>query len=98
MQVCDIPLLFEAGLAGRMDAIVFVDAPRELRLARLVRDRGLSPAEATAMIDAQLPADEKRTRSDYVIDNDGTLDRLRIRVDEAWRAVERDHPALTKGG
>lgn len=91
VQVCDIPLLFEAGLASRMDAIVFVDAPRALRLERLVRDRGLSRAEATAMIDAQLPAEEKRARSSYVIDNDGTLEELRKRVDDTWRAVERDH-------
>lgn len=91
VQVCDIPLLFEAGLAGRMDVILLVDAPRELRLERLVRDRGLDRAEALAMIASQLPAEEKRARSDYVIDNDGTLEVLRTRVDDTWRAIERDH-------
>jgi dephospho-CoA kinase len=91
VQVCDIPLLFEAGLADRMDVILLVDAPRELRLERLVRDRGLGRAEALTMIEAQMPADEKRARSDYVIDNDGTLETLRVRVDDAWRAIERDH-------
>ena len=93
VQVCDIPLLFEAGLAEQMDVILLVDAPRELRLERLVRDRGLGRAEALAMIDAQLPAEKKRARSGYVIDNDGTLDVLRTRVDETWRALERDHLA-----
>ena len=91
VQVCDIPLLFEAGLADRMDTIVFVDAPREERLERLVRDRGLSAAEAAAMIDAQMPAEEKRARSDYVIDNNGSIDLLRTRVDDTWRALEREH-------
>jgi dephospho-CoA kinase len=93
VQVCDIPLLFEAKLTGRVDVIVLVDAPPELRLARLVRDRGLGSDEARAMIAAQLPAADKRKRSDYVIDNDGTLDVLRARLDETWRALERDHPA-----
>lgn len=91
VQVCDIPLLFEAGLAGRMDAIIFVDAPRDVRLERLVRDRGLDRAEAAAMIDAQRPAAEKRAKSDYVIDNDTTLEALRTRVDDTWSALERDH-------
>ena len=91
VQVCDIPLLFETGLAERMDVILLVDAPRELRLARLVRDRGLSRTEALAMIDAQLPAEPKRARSDYVIDNEGTLEVLRTRLDVTWRAIERDH-------
>lgn len=91
--VCDIPLLFEAGLTGDVDVILLVDAPRELRLERLVRDRGLSRADALAMIDAQQPAEGKRGRSDYVIDNDGSLETLRARVDETWRVIERDHLA-----
>ena len=89
--VCDIPLLFEAGLVDDVDLVLLVDAPRDVRLERLVRDRGLSRAEALAMIDAQLPADTKRARSGYVIDNDGTLDTLRARVDATWRSIEHDH-------
>lgn len=92
VQVCDIPLLFEAGLTDRVDVIVLVDAPRELRLDRLVRDRGLTRDDANAMIDAQMPSHEKRARSHYVIDNDATLEVLRTRVDETWRALEREHP------
>jgi dephospho-CoA kinase len=90
-QVCDIPLLFEAGLVDDVDVVLLVDAPRDVRIERLVRDRGLSRGEALAMIDAQLPAEAKRARSGYVIDNDGTLDTLRARVDETWRSIERDH-------
>jgi dephospho-CoA kinase len=86
--VCDIPLLFEAGLEDEVDVVLLVDAPRDVRLDRLVRDRGLSSAEALAMIDAQLPAEAKRARSDYVIDNDGTVEALRGRVDGTWRAIE----------
>ena len=85
--VCDIPLLFEKHLADRFDAIVLVDAPRPVRLERLVRDRGLHEAEAMDMIAAQMPAELKRARSDYVIDNTGTLADLARQVDEAWRAI-----------
>ena len=89
--VCDIPLLFEAGLVDDVDVVLLVDAPRDVRLERLVRDRGLTRAEATAMIDAQLPTASKRARAGYVIDNDETIDTLRSRVDTAWRSIERDH-------
>jgi dephospho-CoA kinase len=89
--VCDIPLLFEAGLASDVDVVLLIDAPRDVRLERLVRDRGLSRAEALAMIDAQFPAETKRARSGYVINNDGTLDTLRARVDATWRSIEHDH-------
>jgi dephospho-CoA kinase len=87
--VCDIPLLFEKHLADRFDAIILVDAPRPLRLERLVRDRGLHEAEAMDMIAAQMPAELKRARSDYVIDNTGSLADLARCVDEVWRAITR---------
>jgi dephospho-CoA kinase len=83
--VCDIPLLFEADRASAFDRIVLVDAPEEVRLDRLVRDRGLSPAEAAAMIAAQMPAAGKRRMADHVIDNDGTLADLEERVEALWR-------------
>lgn len=89
--VCDIPLLFEAGLGGEMDVVLLVDAPRDVRLERLIRDRGLDRTLALEMIDAQLPAEDKRRRSNYVIDNDGSLEALRTRVDDVWRSVTHEY-------
>ena len=76
--VCDIPLLFEAHLAEQFDAIVLVDAPRPVRLERLVMDRGLHESEAMDMIAAQMPAELKRARSDFVIDNGGGREMLAV--------------------
>jgi dephospho-CoA kinase len=88
--VCDIPLLFEKHLAGQFDKIILVDAPRPMRLERLVRDRGLHETEAMKMIAAQMPAELKRARADYVIDNTGAPAELEARVDEVWRELERE--------
>jgi dephospho-CoA kinase len=85
--VCDIPLLFENNLVDGFDRIILVDAPRPIRLERLVRDRGLRETEAMAMIAQQMPADLKRARADFVIDNDGTRLALAKRVDEVWHAL-----------
>lgn len=85
--VCDIPLLFEAHLEDDVDVVVLVDAPAEVRLGRLVAERGLARDEAAAMIAAQMPAGMKRKRSDHVIDNAGTRDALVARVDDVWRAI-----------
>jgi dephospho-CoA kinase len=89
--VCDIPLLFETKLDHDVDVIILVDAPRNLQLERIERDRGLTRAEALAMLDAQQPAEGKRARADYVIDNDGTLEALHSRVDETWRRLLLEH-------
>jgi dephospho-CoA kinase len=88
--VCDIPLLFENDLAGSFDRILLVDAPRPMRLERLVRERGLHEAEAMKMIAAQMPAELKRARADYVIDNTGAVDDLEARVDEVWHGLEEE--------
>jgi dephospho-CoA kinase len=88
--VCDIPLLFEKHLAGQFDKIILVDAPRPMRLERLVRDRALHETEAMKMIAAQMPAELKRARADYVIDNTGSPADLEARVDEVWRELERE--------
>jgi dephospho-CoA kinase len=85
--VCDIPLLFERRLVDDFDRLVLVDAPRPLRLERLVRDRGLTHTEAMKMIAAQMPAELKRARADFVIVNDSDLATLEERVVEVWRTL-----------
>ena len=87
LVICDIPLLFEAGLEHTVGIVVLVDAPVELRRARLINDRKLPPEEADAMIAAQLPSAEKRARADHIIDNDGTLEQLDERVAALWQAL-----------
>ena len=83
----DIPLLFEAGDPAAYDAVVLVDASEKVRRARLVEERGLSPAEADAMIAAQLPASQKRLRSDYIIENDDDVAVLERAAFEVWEAL-----------
>lgn len=84
------PLLFERHLADEFNRVILVDAPRELRFDRLIRERGVDEAEALNMIAAQMPAELKRARADYVIDNTGSLDDLRRAVDDVWRELETD--------
>ncbi len=88
--VCVIPLLFEKHLVEDFDAIVLVDAPRSVRLDRIVRDRGIEEAEAMKMIAAQMPADLKRARADAVIENAGTLEDLETEVDRVWGTIAGD--------
>jgi dephospho-CoA kinase len=89
LVICDIPLLFERKMTDLFDRIVLVDAPRPVRLERLVRERGLRETEAMDMIVAQMPAELKRARADFIIDNVGTLTQLDARVAEVWGALEQ---------
>jgi dephospho-CoA kinase len=88
--VCVVPLLFERHLVEEFDKIVLVDAPRPLRLERIVRDRGLEEAEAMDMIAAQMPAELKRARADWVIENSGSIEDLEREVERLWEWIESD--------
>lgn len=67
--VWDTPLLLEAGVAGQCDAIVFVDAPFERRLARVRAARGWDEAELRRRENSQLPLDTKQRLSDHRVTN-----------------------------
>lgn len=78
--VLDAPLLFEAGLDAECDAVIFVDAPREVRLDRVVASRGWDEAELDRREKSQWPLEDKRSRSDYVVRNDRGTASLREAV------------------
>lgn len=85
--VNDIPLLFEVLDPAAFDLVVLVDAPVEQRRRRIMAERGLSEADADAMIAAQLPSSAKRAGSDLVIDNAGSLEELERASRDAWHAI-----------
>jgi dephospho-CoA kinase len=97
LVVCDIPLLFERQLTDEFNFLVLVDAPRSVRLERLVNERRLSHDEAMKMIAAQMPAELKRARADFVIENDADLSALERRVDELWSVLDRAAAGETTG-
>lgn len=92
--VLDAPTLLEAGWGGLADRLVYVAAPRPVRLARVAK-RGWTDADLTAREAAQLPADVKRQRCDAVLVNDGTTDELQSHADALLRGWGL---LTTKGG
>src|ERR1700694_1843757 len=88
--ICVIPLLFERNIVDEFDAIVLVDAPRPVRLERLVATRGMEATDAMNMIASQMPAELKRARADYVIENNGSLQDLERDVDALWSSLQRN--------
>jgi dephospho-CoA kinase len=81
LLVCEVPLLFEAGLADRFDAVLVVTAPDEVRRRR-VEARGQDFDERRAR---QMPEEEKVARADRFVRNDGDLAALRRWVADRFR-------------
>lgn len=84
--VADIPLLYESGGASGFDRVIVTTCAPAVQLARL-RDRGLSDEEARQRLAAQMTAEEKASRADYVIRTDGTFDETDCQVREILKSL-----------
>ena len=85
----DLPLLFELQYEDWFDQIWLVDVTEETQLSRLMTRNALSQEEAEKRIAAQLSLQEKRKRSDVLIDNNGSLEETRQQIRNALQKLER---------
>lgn len=83
ITVHDNPLLIEMGTHTAMDLVVVVDAPEDVQIERMVRDRGMTESEAAARIRNQIARAERLTVADIVIDNSGTRSQLELQSQQA---------------
>lgn len=69
--VLDAAIMLEAGWDDVCDKLIYVDASRPVRLARVQSQRGWTEADLAGREAVQMPADRKKERADAVIDNGG---------------------------
>jgi dephospho-CoA kinase len=80
LAVLDIPLLFETGAEGRVDAVVVVTAPAETQRLRVFQRAEMTEGKFQALLARQMPDAEKRRRADFVVDTSGGFDSARAQV------------------
>jgi dephospho-CoA kinase len=85
--VLDVPLLFEVGMQATCDAVVFVDTPEDVRLARVAESRGWDPAELKRREKTHKSLDFKKVRADYTIDNGSDRELLRQQVERVFPKI-----------
>ena len=84
--ILDAPLLLEAGWDKFCGRLIFVDAPRELRLRRALA-RGWSEKEFAVREGVQECLESKRGRADVVVDNSGLPEQTRDQVQRLWHSL-----------
>ncbi|OMC47239.1 dephospho-CoA kinase [Mycobacterium sp. IS-2888] len=80
----DIPLLVESGMAPLFPLVVIVHADVDVRLRRLVEQRGMSEEDARARIAAQADDEQRREVADVWLDNSGSQADLEQRARDVW--------------
>jgi dephospho-CoA kinase len=87
--VHDVPLLAESRGKDGFESVIVVDVPPELQVERLVSQRGMTPDQARARMNAQASREQRLEVADVVINNSGSLDDLDRRVAEVWADLQR---------
>ncbi len=85
--VLDAAVLLEAEWDTLCDRIIFIDAPRERRIARVAEGRGWTEADLDGRERAQLPLDQKRQRADEVVLNDAGPEGLEAAIGRLWEKI-----------
>ncbi|NEG55685.1 dephospho-CoA kinase [Bifidobacterium platyrrhinorum] len=93
--VHDVPLLAEVigDIPFRFDHIVTVEAPEDVRVARMIATRGMTREQAEARIRHQSTRAEREAIADAVIDSTQPLERMFDEVDRLyaeWSAVRKE--------
>lgn len=106
LAVLDIPLLFETGGDGAVDAVVVVTAHPEVQAARVLARPGMTRDRFEAILARQMPDAEKRARADFVVNTGQGLEAARDQVraivdrvsDPAWISSRRAAAPLPQAG
>jgi dephospho-CoA kinase len=88
--ILDAAVMLEAGWDGVCDKLVYVDAPRSVRLERVQRQRGWTDQDLANREAVQMPCEKKKERADVVVDNGGPPEATTAQVDElvrSWKLV-----------
>ncbi len=82
--VLEAPVLFEYGFEEYADYILLITADEDKIIERVIKRSGLKAEEIKARFKSQIPQEEKKTLSDYFIDNSGTMEEFEKRLEEFY--------------
>lgn len=81
--VVEIPLLFEKGYDNKFSRTITVYSEIETAIRRL-ENAGISQEDAVMRLNVQMPVEEKKRKSDFVIDNNSDLSRTELQVRDIY--------------
>jgi dephospho-CoA kinase len=89
LVLVEVPLLYEAGLAGAYDRVIVVYVDPADQIRRLRERDGRGETEIAGILKAQWPLADKAARADFLVDNRGSLSQTREQVQQIWTALHK---------
>lgn len=88
--VLDVPLLFEAKMEDLVDIVLVVFAKEEIQIKRIMERDNCTQEEAMRIIKTQISQQDKISKSDYTIDNSGTIEELKEKLNGFLEKIEEN--------
>ena len=85
--IYDVPLLFEKKLDQLVDVSICVYCPRSLQIKRLIKRDGIDEKMAEKILSTQMDIEQKRTRSDFTIENNTSIESAHQNVDRIMSEI-----------
>ncbi len=88
MVVLDMPLLYEFEFEHLVDTVVVVHVNRLTQVKRLMQRDQIEESYAKSKINSQMSLDEKRSRGDFVLTNEGSIEELKTQFKTLYAHLE----------
>ncbi len=87
--VIDAPLLYEFKLDRECNYIITMKAHDDIKVDRIIKRQSLEESDARKRIESQKEYDEINNSADYIIENNGTEEELKIKMMEVIEDIAR---------
>lgn len=84
MVVLDMPLLYEFEFDHLVDTVAVVHVSRPTQIKRLMQRDQIEESYAESKINSQMSLDEKRSRGDFVLNNEGSISELKAQFETLY--------------
>jgi len=88
MVFAEAALIYEADMENIFDYIILVTASEEKRMQRKIKFENYSEDEFAKRNQNQIPDDEKKKRADFIIENNGSPEELKLRTKFTVKILE----------
>ena len=88
--VHEVPLLTEVGssIPFRFDRVLLVEAPSQVRIARMVNQRHMTPSQAVERIGSQTSSSSRRAQADLLVDGSQPIEQMFESVDRIYEELK----------
>ena len=87
--IFDVPLLFEVNLDRYCDEVIVVDIDLKVQIERIKNRDNIDVALINKIIATQMSREERNMKADILIENNGSLEDLKEKIEKIIKDIER---------